>query len=51
MKFAFITAYDNIDIEQFANHISAIDPNSFIRKPVTVSKLKLSKVYNLQVIL
>ena len=40
MKFAFITAYDNVDKEQFANHPSAIDPNIFIRKPVTVSKLR-----------
>lgn len=40
MKFAFITAYDNIDKEQFANRSSTIDPNSFIGKPVTISKLK-----------
>jgi two-component SAPR family response regulator len=41
MKFAFMTAYDNIDKEQFAIYSSAIDPNSFVSKPVTVSKLKL----------
>ena len=40
MKFAFMTAYDNIDKEKFANYSSAIDPNSFISKPVTASKLK-----------
>ncbi|MGC1933143.1 MAG: response regulator [Candidatus Nitrosopolaris sp.] len=45
MKFAFITAYDNIDKEQFANYSSAIDPNSFISKPVTVSKLKSKLTY------
>ncbi|MFZ0512471.1 MAG: response regulator [Candidatus Nitrosopolaris sp.] len=45
MKFAFITAYDNIDKEQFANYSSAIDPNSFISKPVTVSKLKSKLMY------
>jgi CheY-like chemotaxis protein len=41
MKFAFMTAYDNIDKAQFANYSPSIDPNSFISKPVTVSKLKL----------
>jgi CheY-like chemotaxis protein len=41
MKFAFLTAYDNIDKAQFANYSSSIDPSSFISKPVTVSKLKL----------
>jgi CheY-like chemotaxis protein len=45
MKFAFMTAYDNIDKEQFANYSSSIDPNSFISKPVTVSKLKLKLLY------
>ncbi|MFY9794632.1 MAG: hypothetical protein WB988_25315 [Candidatus Nitrosopolaris sp.] len=32
MKFAFITAYDKIDKEQFDNHSSggAVDPNCFI---------------------
>ena len=46
MKFAFMTAYDNIDKEKFANYSSAIDPNSFISKPVTASKLK-SKLMNI----
>ena len=41
MKFAFMTAYDNIDKAQFANYSSAIDPNSFISKPVSKLKLKL----------
>jgi CheY-like chemotaxis protein len=45
MKFAFMTAYDNIDKEKFANYSSAIDPNSFIRKPVTASKLKSKLMY------
>ena len=45
MKFAFMTAYDNIDKAQFANYSSAIDPNSFISKPVTVSKLKLKLMH------
>jgi len=44
MKFAFMTAYDNIDKEKFANY-SAIDPNSFISKPVTASKLKSKLMY------
>jgi CheY-like chemotaxis protein len=39
MKFAFMTAYDNIDKEKFANS-SVIDPNTFISKPITASKLK-----------
>jgi CheY-like chemotaxis protein len=43
MKFAFITAYDNI--AQFANYSSSIDPNSFISKPVTVSKLKSKLIH------
>ena len=30
MKFAFMTAYDNIDKEKFANYSSVIDPNTFI---------------------
>jgi CheY-like chemotaxis protein len=45
MKFAFMTAYDNIDKEKFANYSSAIDPNSFISKPVTPSKLKSKLMY------
>ena len=45
MKFAFMTAYDNIDKEKFANYSSAIDPNSFISKPVTASKLKSKLMY------
>jgi CheY-like chemotaxis protein len=45
MKFAFMTAYDNIDKAQFVNN-SSIDPNSLISKPVTVSKLK-SKLINI----
>lgn len=45
MKFAFMTAYDNIDKEKFATYSSAIDPNSFIRKPVTASKLKSKLMY------
>jgi CheY-like chemotaxis protein len=39
MKFAFMTAYDNIDKEKFANS-SVIDPDTFISKPITASKLK-----------
>jgi CheY-like chemotaxis protein len=45
MKFAFMTAYDNIDKEKFANYSTAIDPSSFISKPVTASKLKSKLVY------
>jgi len=45
MKFAFMTAYDNIDKAQFANYSSGIDPNNFISKPVTVSKLKLKLLH------
>jgi len=45
MKFAFMTAYDNIDKAQFANYSSGIDPNNFISKPVTVSKLKLKLMH------
>ena len=45
MKFAVMTAYDNIDKEKFANYSSAIDPNSFISKPVTASKLKSKLMY------
>jgi CheY-like chemotaxis protein len=45
MKFAFMTAYDNIDKEKFANYSSAIDPNSFISKPITASKLKSKLMY------
>ncbi len=45
MKFAFMTAYDNIDKEKFANYSSAIDPNIFISKPVTASKLKSKLMY------
>ena len=45
MKFAFMTAYDNIDKEKFANYSSVIDPNSFISKPVTASKLKSKLMY------
>jgi CheY-like chemotaxis protein len=45
MKFAFMTAYDNIDKEKFANYSSAIDPNTFISKPVTASKLKSKLMY------
>ncbi|MDQ6865469.1 MAG: response regulator [Thermoproteota archaeon] len=45
MKFAFMTAYDNIDKEKFANYSSAIDPSSFINKPVTASKLKSKLMY------
>jgi len=45
MKFAFMIAYDNIDKEKFANYSSAIDPNSFISKPVTASKLKSKLMY------
>jgi len=39
MKFAFITAYDNIDKEKFANS-SVIDPDTFVSKPISASKLK-----------
>jgi CheY-like chemotaxis protein len=39
MKFAFMSAYDNIDKEKFANS-SVIDPDTFISKPITASKLK-----------
>jgi CheY-like chemotaxis protein len=39
MKFAFMTAYDNIDKEKFANS-SVIDPDTFISKPITAFKLK-----------
>lgn len=45
MKFAFMTAYDNIDKEKFANYSTAIDPSSFISKPVTASKLKSKLMY------
>jgi CheY-like chemotaxis protein len=45
MKFAFMTAFDNIDKAQFANYSSAIDPNNFISKPVTVSKLKSKLIH------
>ena len=45
MKFAFMTAYDNIDKEKFANYSAAIDPSSFISKPVTASKLKSKLMY------
>lgn len=45
MKFAFMTAYDNIDKEKFANYSPVIDPNSFISKPVTASKLKSKLMY------
>jgi CheY-like chemotaxis protein len=45
MKFAFMTAYDNIDKEKFANYSSVIDPNSFISKPITASKLKSKLMY------
>src|SRR5712691_1563545 len=45
MKFAFITAYDNIDKEKFANYSSAIDPNSFVSKPVTASNLKSKLIH------
>jgi CheY-like chemotaxis protein len=44
MKFAFMTAYDNIDKEKFANS-SVIDPNTFISKPITASKLKSKLMY------
>lgn len=44
MKFAFMTAYDNIDKEKFANS-SVIDPDSFISKPITASKLKSKLMY------
>jgi len=44
MKFAFMTAYDNIDKEKFANS-SVIDPNTFISKPITASKLKSKLIY------
>ena len=44
MKFAFITAYDNIDKEKFANS-SVIDPDTFISKPITASKLKSKLMY------
>jgi CheY-like chemotaxis protein len=44
MKFAFMSAYDNIDKEKFANS-SVIDPNTFISKPITASKLKSKLIY------
>jgi CheY-like chemotaxis protein len=44
MKFAFMTAYDDIDKEKFANS-SVIDPDSFISKPITASKLKSKLMY------
>lgn len=44
MKFAFMSAYDNIDKEKFANS-SVIDPNTFISKPITASKLKSKLMY------
>jgi two-component SAPR family response regulator len=44
MTFAFMTAYDNIDKEKFANS-SVIDPNTFISKPITASKLKSKLIY------
>ena len=44
MKFAFMTAYDNIDKEKFANS-SVIDPDTFISKPITASKLKSKLIY------
>ena len=44
MKFAFMTAYDNIDKEKFANS-SVIDPDTFISKPITASKLKSKLMY------
>ena len=44
MKFAFMTAYDDIDKEKFANS-SVIDLNIFISKPITPSKLKSKLMY------
>ena len=44
MKFAFMSAYDNIDKEKFANS-SVIDPNTFISQPITASKLKSKLIY------
>ena len=44
MKFAFMSAYDNIDKEKFANS-SVIDPDTFISKPITASKLKSKLMY------
>jgi CheY-like chemotaxis protein len=40
LKFAFLTAYDTIDKQQFANYLSDIDPSIFITKPITISKLR-----------
>jgi DNA-binding LytR/AlgR family response regulator len=40
LKFAFLTAYDNIDKQQFANYLADIDPSIFITKPITISKLR-----------
>jgi CheY-like chemotaxis protein len=40
LKFAFLTAYDNIDKQQFANYLTDIDPSIFITKPISISKLR-----------
>jgi CheY-like chemotaxis protein len=40
LKFAFLTAYDNVDRQRFANYLSDMDPNIIIRKPITISKLR-----------
>lgn len=39
-KFAFLTAYDNIDRQQFTSYLSDLDPTCFITKPITISKLR-----------
>lgn len=39
MKFAFLTAYDNIDKGQFADYLLELDPANFIFKPITVARL------------
>jgi CheY-like chemotaxis protein len=39
IKFAFMTAYDNIDKGQSANYLLHLDPTSIIFKPITVAKL------------
>lgn len=40
LKFAFLTAYDTIDKQQFANYLSDIDPSIVITKPITIAKLR-----------
>lgn len=40
LKFAFLTAYDSVDRQRFANYLSDMDPNIIIKKPITISKLR-----------